>query len=340
MGRKRLKSRLNFLWKNGDFDISDFVKCKRNVYCIACDDSYVYCGTVDGFIEVYHAFSGDLKYQLCCKADSSAGAESVQFDVGDDDLATLTESGTISIWNKQSGKLNYQAKHHGENISVFGIKVFAENVVTGAGDGSVVLLEKTRDEEWVIKSKVYTNKEEITHIDIDQGWLVTGTRAFIKLWNLGDLEQGPRPDPIEVHPWMLILHFPFMFVVGGELWGGLQVWNVETRRRMRNIEIDNKQFHTLSSNGDLLVISEIVELWPGDDPQEVSILVFDKKELCDDGIADDKLWRRERICEQTFAGGEVNAAINKSILVVAHSDLVDIQHFWVTTGGDSGIMPT
>ena len=109
---------------------------------------------------------------------------------------------------------------------------------------------------------------------------------------------------------------------------------------MRNIEIDNKQFHTLSSNGDLLVISEIVELWPGDDPQEVSILVFDKKELCDDGIADDKLWRRERICEQTFAGGEVNAAINKTILVVAHGDLVDIQHFWVTTGGDSGIMPT
>ena len=199
---------------------------------------------------------------------------------------------------------------------------------------------KKRDEEWVIKSKVYTNKEEITHIDIDQGWLVTGTRAFIKLWNLKDLEQGPRPDPIEVHPWMLILHFPFMFVVGGELWGGLQVWNVETRRRMRNIEIDNKQFHTLSSNGDLLVISEIVELWPGDDPQEVSILVFDKKELCDDGIADDKLWRRERICEQTFAGGEVNAAINKTILVVAHGDLVDIQHFWVTTGRDSWIMPT
>ena len=328
VARRKLRTRLNFLWKNGSFNISEFAESKGKVYCIASDDNYVYCGTVNGFTEVYDVASGHLKFNICCKADASVGVEVVQFDIGEDCIAAMTESGNISIWDKESGELRYKAKHHGEHISVFGIKVMKKIAVTGAGDGSLFLLEKSKGGEWKIKSKIYHNKEEITHIDIDEAWLVTGTRSFIKLWNLAELEQGPRPDPIAVSPWMFIFHFPFIFVVGGELWEGFQVWNVETGRKIRDIQLNSKKFHTISSNGDFIVISEIVELWPGDEAEDVFIFVFDIKELCDEAIPDVKLWRRVRICEQSYDGGEVNAAINKTSLLVSHGTNVNIQCFW------------
>eukprot|EP00092_Neocalanus_flemingeri_P108894 GFUD01139879.1.p1 GENE.GFUD01139879.1~~GFUD01139879.1.p1 ORF type:complete len:172 (-),score=43.30 GFUD01139879.1:129-644(-) len=109
VARKKLKTRLNLLWKNGSFIIEQFAESKGTVYCIACDDKSVYCGTVDGFTDVYDVVSGNLKFELCCKADASVGA--VQFDVGEYDIAALTESGNISIWDKKGGYLSYQTTH-------------------------------------------------------------------------------------------------------------------------------------------------------------------------------------------------------------------------------------
>jgi len=327
LGRRKLRAKLNFMWKNINLEVLDFVKSKRTVYSIECDDTAVYCGTLDGFIEVYDVATGNLKHELCCKS-SSASIDCVQFSIGDDNLASLTESGNICIWNKENGNLEYQAKHHGEVVAVYGIKVSANIVMTGATDGSIFVLEKERENQWVVKRKVFVNDEEISHIDIDEGWLVTGTISSIKLWSLAELDEGPRLNNIDVNPWMLLLHFPFLFVVGGERWPGFQVWNVETNIRIRNFKLDCKLFHTLSSSGDFIVFCELAMLWPGDEPKEVVVLTFNIKELCDENITDEKLWRRERLCVQRFSEGEVNAAVNMTSLLVAHGNRVDIQNFW------------
>ena len=77
--------------------------------------------------------------------------------------------------------LFYQDKHHGDIESVFGIKVTDYNVLTGGGDGSLLILKSVQG-VWKITRKMYENREGITHIDTDGKWAVTGTRKSIKLW--------------------------------------------------------------------------------------------------------------------------------------------------------------
>ena len=67
VGRRRLRSKLRSLWKIGESGIFHFARSKRVIYCIECDDDAVYCGTVDGFTEIYNVGTGELMHELCCK---------------------------------------------------------------------------------------------------------------------------------------------------------------------------------------------------------------------------------------------------------------------------------
>jgi len=331
VGRRRLKSKLSNLWKNGESEISPFAWSKRVIYCIECDDNAVYCGTVDGFTEIYNVVTGELMHQLCCKDHTEGVTECVQFSIGEDIIATLTECGNICLWDKQTCHLEYQARPHEDGVGVYGIKARDNKVVTGASDGNIFVFEKEEGEQWVKTLKVNIKNEEVIHIEIDLCWLVTGTDSSIHLWNLASLADGPKSDAIDIAPWMFLFHFPFIFVVGGENWSGFQVWNVETNKRIRNFQLENKLFHTLSSNcnWDFIVFCEIVMLWPGDAPVNIDVLIFDTKELCDATIINENLWRRKRSHLQSFDHGEVNACINQTSLLVAHGHMVDIQNFWL-----------
>ena len=51
-----------------------------------------------------------------------------------------------------------------------------------------------------------------------------------------------------VKVWMLSLSFPFAFVVGGQDWQGLQIFNVTTGENVRDMKV--KTYNTRTVNTD------------------------------------------------------------------------------------------
>ena len=53
----------------------------------------------------------------------------MQLDLGLKVLATVTDGGTVSIWDRESGTRMYQDNHHGPNMQdVFGVKVVSSSL--------------------------------------------------------------------------------------------------------------------------------------------------------------------------------------------------------------------
>ena len=275
-----------------------------------------------------------MKFELRCKDDDNGGddrEDPVQLDVGDDVVASLTESGVISVWDKETGELAYQERHHGA-VSVFAVKVARGAVLTGAKDGSLVKLELCEEVEgWRVTQRLETDLPEISHIDSDGRIAVVSTSTCLRVWDLEEgvvLEEG---DPVAVEAWMFWMCHPFVVIVGGENWPGIQVWNIVERSRIRDIDIDGKKFHNVHSNGAFVAISEIKELWCGDAGEDCLIFVFSIEELLDRNISDDKLWRKGAICRQLFSEGEVKGAVNTTSLVISQGKTFSKQDFWNCT---------
>ena len=64
------------------------------------------------------------------------------------------------------------------------LQVSDTRVVTGAGDGSLVVVDRAETGEWVVTARLTDNREGITHLDGDGRWLVGGTRGSVRLWDL------------------------------------------------------------------------------------------------------------------------------------------------------------
>ena len=128
--------------------------------------------------------TGELKFQLHCNTIPMQINDEVQIDLGQNVIGTVTDPGTapVSVWDRKDGTLLYQDKHHGEHESVWGIKVTDDYILTGAGNGSLFILESIEG-VWTITHKLYENREVITHIDADGKWAVTGTGKSINLWD-------------------------------------------------------------------------------------------------------------------------------------------------------------
>ena len=272
------------------------------------------------------AFDPSYRVPIGAERDQN-DTEYLQIDAGVGDIvATLTEKGSIGIWEKRTGRLEYQARHHGD-IYCFGIKIVSsKQVITAASDGSIFLLSKQECGSWEISKKVYKFFTEIQHIDVDatNDCLVTGTKVDVQIWSLSKMEEGPKKGSIPVSVWMFVLHFPYVYIVGGEEWEGFQVWNVVSKKCMRSIQLNNKKFHTISSSGKFVAITEKSEF----DTTDIFVFLFEERELRDTNIEDEKLSKRVRICEHDYNNGEVNAALNKNCLVVSHGGEVNIQRMW------------
>merc|ERR1712059_209517 len=301
--RNRLQARLNHRWiTRPSVEIVDLFKTERTIYFLTCDDKFVYSGTGEGFAEVHSLATGERVLELDCRSEENQEEEElgefVQLDVGREVLATAYKY-NVCIWLKSSGERVYQGKHHG-NQSVFGVKVTESGkVVTGAGDGSVFVLQPDVQNRWEVAHKLTDLEEEITHIE----------------------------------PWMITLSFPFMFVVGGDEWPGFQVWNIKNNKGVKTVELfrsinlNERHFHNIHSTRRFLVISEILTDTVDDEYEDCFMFVFDEKELADSRISDTKLWRRARISE-VGRNELLNAAVNRTSLLVSQPGSVNIQNFW------------
>lgn len=331
--RNRLQARLNHRWiTRPSVEIVDLFKTERTIYFLTCDDKFVYSGTGEGFAEVHSLATGERVLELDCRSEENQEEEElgefVQLDVGREVLATAYKY-NVCIWLKSSGERVYQGKHHG-NQSVFGVKVTESGkVVTGAGDGSVFVLQPDVQNRWEVVHKLTEVKEEISHIDTDGDWMMAGTSKSVHLWDLSVPGSVKYKGMLGIQTYKFILSFPFLLVVGGHEWTGLQVWNIKTRKRIRLINMGKRHFNNIHYNGRFIAVSEMVDNYDHveDDEQEGFVFVFDPRELVDSVRGNFGLWRKARISEsENYL--LVNGAVNQTSLVVSQTNSVSLQNFW------------
>ena len=332
--RKILFNRLIHQWKYCEPLRTDYTYKADDVNYLVADDEIIVCGySRRGVARVFDIHTGDLIYELQCK-ESLRGNElfvGVQLDLGTNLIASVTHSGVVSIWNKVDGKKLYQAKHHGEHIPVFGLKVCSNTtcVISGGGDGSLVIVEPILG-VWRISCEIFDNRDAITHIDADGKWAVAGSRRSIKLWDLEKRSQVDSVKPLPVKVWMLAFKYPNVYVVGGEDWNGIQIWNITNGSLLRHIEETAKAYHNVHIKNRFLTTCEHNETWRQESEKPLSVVLFDVNQLTDSSYKSTSLWRRNwnYYWDDLFYRGQVNAVTNSTSLIVAHDSVVTLLNFW------------
>jgi len=325
--RKQLHNRLINQWKFSEPFVTEYGQGMMGVNFLVCDDEIIVCGYTRGQARVYDVDTGELRYQLQCNSQSLRVYDGVQLDLGRTVIGSVTDNGFVSVWEKKDGSLLYQAKHHGEHQSVFGIKVTDEYVLTGGGDGSLIMLEKVEG-VWKITHEMFENREGVTHIDADGKWAVTGSRQSIKMWDLEEHKIVKSDKPVKVKVWMLSFTYPLAYVVGGEDWNGVQIWDLSKSELLRHVAEDGKPFHNVQFNGRFLTVSEFNITWRGENDEKVSVAVYDALELLDKKIENKNLWKKSFGYSPGAYFEQINAVSNKTSLIVTHATTISILNFW------------
>jgi len=250
-------------------------------------------------LEVYDIYSGDMIYEL-----EPAGSEHLNkyginqqdsfesIAVGEDILVAATAGGKICIAKKDTGEVCFKANHRSyvDTLTV----VNKNKVVIGGFDGSIVILGKSEAGFWEVDTEfddTADDQEDVGYhfrdVAISEDLLIAGNAVTSKVWRIQDIEEGPEYR-IGAKPHRMILDFPFLFVIGGAYKCGFEVWNVETNKMIRDVPVKKDSFYYICSNGDFVAISTGLS----DDAGDISIIVFDAKELEDTSIVEGHLWRR------------------------------------------------
>lgn len=325
--KKQLHNRLINQWKFSEPFLTEYEQEMMGVNFLVCDDDIIVCGYTWGQARVHDVDTGELRYQLQCDSHSLGDDEyGVQLDLGRTVIGSVTDNGFVSIWKKTDGSLLYQAKHHGEHQSVFGIKVTDEYVLTGGGDGSLIMLEKVEG-VWKITHEMFENRDGVTHIDADGKWAVTGSRQSIKLWDLEKHKIVESVKAVKVKVWMLSFTYPYAYVVGGEDWNGVQIWDLSKSELVRHVAI-GKPFHNVHFNGCFLTVSEFNITCRGENDEKVTVAVYDALELLDKKIETKTLWKKTFEYSPGAYFEQINAVSNKTSLIVTHDTNISILNFW------------
>eukprot|EP00092_Neocalanus_flemingeri_P029888 GFUD01032453.1.p1 GENE.GFUD01032453.1~~GFUD01032453.1.p1 ORF type:complete len:416 (+),score=93.23 GFUD01032453.1:52-1299(+) len=331
--KKLLNKRLLNQWKFSEPFITDYDEGTTGVNFVVCDNEIIVCGFTRGQARVYDMHTGELKFQLQCNSQPMRIYDGVQLDLGKNVIGSVTDTGTVTVWDRRDGTMLYQDKHHGAHESVFGIKVTDEYVLTGAEDGSVCILERIEG-NWIIKQKLCENREMITHIDADGKWAATGTRQGVKLWDLETFKLVENVNPVQVKVMMLAFSYPHAFVVGGDDWKGIQVWDLVKCVLIRQVLEDLKTFYNIHLNGRFLTVSECNTT--GYEKAMCAVVVYDVSELIDTKVETKLLWKNKFEYSIGQNSEQINAVSNSTSLVVSHASKISILNFWKDRISSSG----
>jgi len=323
--RQQLRARLVRQWRYEEPVTHQYDHGMRGVNYAVCDEEIIVCGYMRGEARVFDISTGSLKYELKCN-DPTDGTirlyDGVQLDLGRTMIGTVTDTGTVSLWNKNDGTKLYMDNHHREGEQVLGLKVTDDYALTGCGDGSVIVL-KNRDDRWSVVKKLDDNKEEITHIDADGKWMVTGSKKDIRLWDMEHCKLLENTKPVSVKVWMLSFRYPHVYVVGGEDWTGVQVWDMVNCVLIRHFMRDEFSFHNIAAHDNIIILSELNE-----NNEVCSVFVHDATELLDKKVDSAKLWKRNFSFPHGSYFEQINAVSNTTSLIVCHKGKISILNFW------------
>ena len=313
--KHKLREMLTNQWRSSQPAITVYSLGIGRVSSIVCDGYLILCGYSRGQVRVYNADTGELMYELQCNYPPARRSDEVQLVLSKNMVGTVTASGTVSLWNKREGTLLYQAAHHENHLSVYGIMITDEFLITGAGDGTVVIV-KYIEGKWVKTHEMHENTGCVTHVDVDGKWAAIGTRNSIKLLDLVEQKLVENVKPIQVKGWMLSFLYPHVFVVGGIDFPGVQVWDMVGCVRIRHVLDGMQPFHHIHTNGHFLTVCEYNEMSTADGPDRSAlVVVFDISELIDTSVDTKDLWMKSF----DFSPSTICAVATKTSLIVSHN---------------------
>ena len=175
---------------------------------------------------------------------------------------------------------------------------------------------------------MFENREGVTHIGADGKWAVTGSRKSIKLWDLNEHKLTESVRPVKVKVFMLSFTYPHAFVVGGDDWNGIQIWDLSKCELVRHVAEDGKPFYNVHYNGRFLTVSEANIPWRGENNEMMSVVVYDALELLDTKIETKNLWKKTFEYSPGADNEQINAVSNKTSLIVTHASTISILNFW------------
>ena len=338
-GRAQLGKKLEHNWKCErpicEVLIED--KCEF-VTDIGCDQNYVYCSQRNGTTDVFDLITACPVVTLLCNFQFKSLFKGVHFChlyIGDrqDFLATtvINQQTTVSLWDKSTWQLTFRA-------SDLRLKIINNSdVITKSSDGTIGFITRTGGGEWKQKKKLNYRIEQLLNgpfdVDIRADCLITmhSNPPCFKIWRLSFLETGPVGTIPYNHvgrlfqvslPVSHVLRHPFLFLVGGSDWAGLQVWNILTRTKVRDYQLQEKKFGSITCSGTFLAIAE---KWNNCEDLEVVTVLLDVNQLCDPKIENEELF--EKIIRLNGCSN-VKVASNKTCLIISYAQQIVINRMW------------
>jgi len=304
-GRKFMERKLATQWRLAEPHKTCFYLEKRGFY-LAVDDTEVGLGTLDNEALVLGS-QGPLRLELECQdpklAESNdfvnfeglSEALSIQLDMTETVIVTVTGCGVVTVWDRRSGENLYRAAHHGYE-PVLGVRVVGDLVVTGGIHGSLAVLSLKPSEPRVVLESLVTDRDQtsINHLDSDGKMILVGTDNDMRLWQV-DQRRGFPVVATSVpakHVCCCVLFYPFAASTGLFANYGIQVWNLETGEMLRHLHT-NLSMWVVQIKNNILATSMSGEM---NDSRTPLIFLHDVEELVDPSIANKSLWSREIVC--------------------------------------------
>ena len=153
--------------------------------------------------------------------------------------------------------------------------------------------------------------------------MVTGSKKDIRLWDMENCKLLDNTNPISVNVWMLSFQYPHVYVVGGEDWTGVQVWDMVNCVLIRHFMMDEYSFHNIAAHDNIITLSEL-----NDNNEECSVIVYDAIELLDKKVDSAELWKRNFSFPHGSYFEQINAVSNTTNLIVCHKGKISILNFW------------
>ena len=327
--REKLYSELVFKWKNEDSvklwekDLSDY---GMYITFVVCDMQVIVCALRSGNLLTFDVNTCELLYSLDLASSLQSGG--IQMDISDTQIIIVcVDSGFIKILDKCTGEELLSENHPPSSgpSQILGIKMLENIGVAGAQNGVISFFRKRNQEKskiWDI-DRVNSGIGEITHIEGDEQRLVIGSRNGVYLWDMNQMKIIPSETSINVKVWMLSFHYPFVFVVGGDNWKGIQVYDILNGKLLRHIH-QSVPFHNVHSNGRFLLMSERMN-----HRTPVTVAMNDVKELSGPSIKDEDLWSKKcTFNSASYSFSSVIAVSNMTKLIVTNRNTLRVSDFW------------
>ncbi|TRY75464.1 hypothetical protein TCAL_06413 [Tigriopus californicus] len=177
-GRKRLESKLRNNWRQWKVMSSRLYIPSNEVFDIKWDQDEAFCGTCDGFVDVFDRRTSRRKIAMKLHGNSC-----VQLDINHDLIVSVGEDSFINVVDRKSFcRLQRLDDHRGP---IWGVKIYKNKVVTCGGDCMIHIYEIGQDFQLRLLDRLRHHQKSVSHVEVDRDMIVSGSEdKYIKVYNM------------------------------------------------------------------------------------------------------------------------------------------------------------